>query len=114
MLRQADEVAQEVRAGGYAPADAVRKPRPPSTSNYWSNMTAAWSGPPTPAPATTRKATPPTATRDAAHHARCIRACELWSAFTKVRGQGDRATEPPLRAYDGAACEAYERSFRRR
>jgi hypothetical protein len=120
MLRQADEMEQEVRAGGYAPADAVRKAPPTFGERLlaehdgrmeWLTATGACAG---------YNQESYTTYRDPAgspeHHARCRRAYELWSVFTKVlvSGQGNAATEPALRAYDAAAREAYELSFRRR
>lgn len=120
MLRQADEMEQEVRAGSYAPADAVQ--RAPLTFGEqllaehngrmeWLTPTGACAGYNQESYTTYRDPM-----GDAAHHARCVRAYELWSVFTKVlvSGQGDGATEPALRAYDAAAREAYERSFRRK
>lgn len=120
MLRQADEMEQEVRAGSYAPADAVRKAPPTFGERLlaehdgrmeWLTATGACAG---------YNQESYTTYRDPAgspeHHARCRRAYELWSVFTKVliSGQGDAATEPALRAYDAAARDAYENSFRRR
>lgn len=118
MLRQADEMEQEVKAGSYAPFDAVKK-APPTFGEQllaehngrteWLTPTGMCAGYNQESYTTYRDPL-----GDAAHHARCVRAYELWSAYTKVllSGQGNAATEPALRAYDAAAREAYAKSFR--
>lgn len=120
MLRQADEIEQEVRAGGFAAHDAVKK-APPTFGEQllaehdgrmeWLTPTGACAGYNQESYTTYRDPR-----GDAAHHARCVRAYELWSEFTRVliSGQGKEATEQALRAYDAAARDAYDKSFRRK
>ncbi len=119
MLRQADEMEQEVKAGGYAPFDAVKKPPPTLGERIlaehdgrmeWLTHTGMCAGYNQESYTTYRDPR-----GDAAHHARCVRAYELWANYIKVArdGGGSAASDKALAAYDAAAREAYDKSFRR-